>query len=215
MASRRDLIDAIQKGELPLFEKALAENPALAGERDDQGVSLLILSLYYRQSEMALGLLARRQELDVFEAACLGRTERVKELLAERPEGLEERSPDGFTPLHYAAFFAHEELAAFLLERGAAVNSVAENPMRVQPLHSAVAAGNLPVVRRLLAAGADPNGRQQVGFTPLMGAAAGGHREILELLLAHGADKAAVADNGKTARDLALDRGHGELAELL
>ena len=41
----------------------------------------------------------------------------------------------------------------------------------MRPLHSAVAAGDHDAARALLEAGADPNVRQQGGFTPLLAAA--------------------------------------------
>ena len=52
-------------------------------------------------------------------------------------------------------------------------------------------------------AGANPNVRQQGGYTPLHGAAHNGDAELVQLLLDHGADPAAPNDDGKTPRDLA------------
>jgi ankyrin repeat protein len=59
--------------------------------------------------------------------------------------------------------------------------------MRVQPLHSAVAARNAEIVRLLIAAGADVNARQQDDFTPLMAARQNGDAEIEQMLLDAGA----------------------------
>ncbi len=215
MAGRREAIEAIQKGKAETLRTLLFEEPALATARDDQGVSLLMLTLYYRQEEMTEAVLARSTELDLFEAAALGRFARVRQLLDADPHLLSAFSPDGFTALHLAAFFGHEETASLLLDRGAPVNATARNPMRVAPLHSAVAAGAAEIVSRLLAAGADVNAVQQAGFTPLMGAAAGGRRQMVEELLRYGADPAATSDGGKSARDLALERGHEGLVDLL
>lgn len=53
-------------------------------------------------------------------------------------------------------------------------------------LNAAVDSGSLPLVERLLDAGADPNGLGEV--TPLMIAARYGQLELLELLLSRGAD---------------------------
>jgi ankyrin repeat protein len=74
-----------------------------------------------------------------------------------------------------------------LLDAGADPSAVAENPMRVQPLHSAASARNLDGARLLLAAGADPNAGQQGGFLPLDAAVQNGDEAMQELLRAHGA----------------------------
>jgi len=64
----------------------------------------------------------------------------------------------------------------------------------VQPLHSAVAAGSLEVVAALLVAGADPNARQEGGFTPLMGAEKDDEEgDMARLLKDHGAEESAAA----------------------
>lgn len=217
MTEPQETFKAIQEGDARKLDEILDRDPGAAAARDGQGVSLLLQALYHRRPEMAERLAAVRgeEELDLLEAAALGRVERMRHLLAADAGAVHARSPDGFTPLHYSAFFGRAEAAGLLLERGAEVDAEAANPTRVHPLHSAVAGGHTQVVRRLLAAGADSGARQQQGFTPLMGAAAGGHREILELLLAAGADPAAESDDGKTARDLAAERGHPELAERL
>lgn len=47
-------------------------------------------------------------------------------------------------------------------------------------------AGNLAILRRLLAAGADPTVRNRASETPLAVAIAGGHREAVQVLLEAG-----------------------------
>ena len=51
--------------------------------------------------------------------------------------------------------------------------------------------------RTLLEAGADPNVRQQGGYTPLLSAAHADDPELARLLLEHGADRTAAADDGR------------------
>ena len=81
-------------------------------------------------------------------------------------------SADGFTALHFAAFFNRPDVAALLIARGADVDAVTRNPMRVRPLHSAATVRASAVVAALLAHGADPNAPQEQGATVLMSAAA-------------------------------------------
>ena len=70
-------------------------------------------------------------------------------------------------------------------------------------------------MKLLLERGADPNLRQQMGYSALHATAVNGDRATTEILLAHGADAQAKNDDGKTPADLAAERGHGELAEWL
>lgn len=158
-------------------------------------------------------LLAGRPELDVFEAAAVGRTERVAELLDVNPELAGAWAEDGFTPLHLAAFFRHPETARLLVERGGPVDPVARHEqLRVTPLQSAVAARQVETVALLLERGADPNARQEGAFTALHAAASQGDGAIIELLLAHGADVTLAAEDGRTAADFARENGHEPLA---
>lgn len=179
-------------------------------------MSEILRALYEGDRDRVEELLATDPELDVFEAAALGRTARVAELLDDDLELVRAWAGDGFTPLHLAAFFRRPETARLLVERGADVDAFARNEeIRVTPLHSAVAARQEETAALLLERGADPNARQNGGFMPLHGAAQHGDEVLVELLLRHGADPAAAADDERTAADFAREAGHDELAERL
>jgi uncharacterized protein len=177
--------------------------------------SPILTALYHRQPEEARRLADAAPALTIWEAAALGRDDRLDVLLRENPALADASAPDGFTPLGLAAFFTTVHTASRLLDAGADVGKAASNDMRVQPLHAAVAARNLDVMRLLLDHGADPNARQQVGYTPLMGAAGSGRDDLVDLLLDRGADPTAVAEDGKTAAAIARDHGHDALADRL
>jgi ankyrin repeat protein len=179
------------------------------------GVSEPMQALYEGDRDRAERLLADRDDLDVFEAAAFGRTERLRELLDREPALATAFSPDGFTALHFTAFFAHPEAARLLLERGADARARARNDMKVEPLHSAAAADQTEISRLLLDAGADPNEAQDGGFVPLHAAAQNGNAELAALLLERGADPALEADDGRTAAAVAREAGHGQLADSL
>src|SRR5437016_2694621 len=154
-------------------------------------------------------------ELDVFDAASVGATARVAELLDREPSLVNAYSGDGFYPLGLAAFFAHPETVRLLLARGADVAQAAKNPMRVQPLHAAAAGRSFQAVKLLVDAGAPGNGRQQEGWTPLQEAVQSGDLEMTCYLLAHGADPRQQNDAGKSAIGLAAERGNVEILKLL
>jgi ankyrin repeat protein len=210
-----EIHDAIRAGDLEHVEWLVAADPSVARERDEHGISALLLARYSFRPDLVTALLAGVGELDVFEAAALGRPERVRELVDADPSLVNAYAPDGFYPLGLAAFFGHAEVVPILLERGAAVTQWAENPIRVQPLHAAVAGGDAGIARLLLDAGAPVNSPQENGFTPLHGAAFNGNLELAELLLERGADLSAQTVEGKTPADLAREKGHTAVAELL
>lgn len=207
-------LDRVTAGSVEEVALALEAHPELAGSRNENGVSALLTALYHRRPEVA-DLLSPHLALDVHEAAALGDLEALKSRLDEHPGAHLALSPDGFTPLHLAAFFSRVEAARLLLARGASPLATAENPTRVQPLHSATAARSLELVKLLLEAGADVNARQQGGWTPLHAAARHGDESLVRQLLEAGADVSLPADEGSTAATLAGDAGHIAVAALL
>jgi ankyrin repeat protein len=167
-------------------------------------VSALMHAVYVGDTSKVDKLLAGDPELDVFEAAALGRAPRLRQLLEASPELARAWSPDRATALHFAAFFRQPEATRLLVERGAELEAVSPTFGNVTPLHSACASGERESARILLEAGADPNVRQQGGFTPLHAAAQNDDEELARLLLARGADPDAATDDGRTPRDLGL-----------
>jgi ankyrin repeat protein len=150
--------------------------------------SALMQALYERRQADVDAILATDPELDVFEAASLGRVDRLKELLAADRSLATAYSDDGFTALHFAGFLGTTDTARVLLDAGADVGAVAKNDMLVQPLHSAAAAHALETCRLLLERGAPVNGQQQNGYTALDTATMTDQDDLRALLLEHGAD---------------------------
>ncbi len=182
------LFAAIAAGDADTVRNLVAKDATLAGCRNEEGISARMLALYRGDVELLEALVDAGPDLDVFEAAGLGAEERLDELLAHEPALVHARAADGFTPLHFAAFFSHPGAARLLVERGVDVGAVAENPMKVQPLHSAAAASCGEVVELLLDHGADPNAKQQSGGVPLDAARQNGADDIVDLLIARGGD---------------------------
>jgi uncharacterized protein len=152
--------------------------------------SELLLALYRGDAGAAEELRATRGELDVFEAAALGEVDELRRAIAADPAAVHAWSDDGFTPLHYAAFFGRPEAARLLVDAGADLEAPSRNDefaKDARPLHSAAAGGERGVCRVLLEAGADPNATQHGGFTPLRQAEQNDDAELVELLRQHGA----------------------------
>jgi ankyrin repeat protein len=196
--------------------RALLQSDAtLASARDDRGVSALMHAYYRGRKDIADLILNSHSGLDIFEATAAGKAERVSEILAPDPSSAKSWSGDGFTALHFAAFFDRPEIARDLIRHGADIAAVAKNPMKVTPLHSAAAAHSGEIVRLLVENGAPPNIRQEGGWTPLHEAAQIGDKEMVKALLEYGADAQIRSSDGKTPADMAHAKGHEEILKLL
>jgi ankyrin repeat protein len=209
------LISSIKSGDRRRVRKLLVADPSLVRARDEHGVAIALVALYHGHEELAQELVEAGGDVDAFAAAALGLEGELASLLEGDPDLVARYSPDGFTPLHLAAFFGRSDCVELLLEGGADADAVAKNTMRVTPLHSAAAAGETAIARRLLETGADASARQEGGYTPLHAAAQNGDVELVELLLAHGADAGEATDGGVTSAELAATAGHRELAARL
>jgi ankyrin repeat protein len=209
------MMAAVAAGDTDAVARLLAEDPSLASARGDDGVSAVLLARYRFDRPTMDVLLAADPELDAFEAAALGRLDRLKERLATLPDGPAAYSPDGFTALHLAAFFGRAEAVHILLDAGASVAAYTRNAFANQPLHAAAAGRHVEVCRLLLAAGADVNATQHGGYTPLHEAAQHGDDEMVELFLSAGADPTVRVAEGGTPADLAETAGHRDVANRL
>ncbi len=215
MAASTELFDAIRGGDDARVRALIAADRGVVDRRNDKGHSPVLIAQYHKQHDIVALLLAAGPDLDIFDAASVGATARVAEVLARDPTLVNAYSGDGFFPLALAAFFGHLETVRLLLARGADVKQVARNPMKVQALHSGLAGNHRDVARALLEAGAPVNVGQQEGFTPLMEAVLHDDLEIAGLLLARGADPKAQNDAGKSPIVLAADKGNAAMLKLL
>jgi ankyrin repeat protein len=211
----QEIFDVVRAGDTARLKALLATNPRLATVRNERGHSPVLIAQYHHKKDAVDVLLAAKPELDVFDAASVGATARVAELLDRDPSQVNAYSSDGFYPLGLAAFFGHPETVRLLLARGADVAQVARNPMRIRPLHAGVAGRSFDVVKQLVDAGAPVNEKQDKGFTPLHAAVHHGDVEMTRYLLAHGADPRLQNDDGKSAIGLAAEAGNTAILKLL
>ena len=120
-----------------------------------------------------------------------GQNEEAEEI--QRYRDLAQNSPDllnavsgGGTPLESAAGKGQLEVAKFLLDHGANVNS--RNDQGYTPLHFATVNGSKAMVELFLDHQAEANGENNEGVRPLHLAASRGFLSVVEALLVHGAD---------------------------
>src|SRR5437867_9726064 len=133
-------------------------------------MSELLSALYRGDRTRVDELLAQDPELNVFEAAALGRTDRLLELLEEDGSRVNAFGDDGFHPLGLACFFGHVDAARLLLDHGADVNALSRNEhIQTAAIHAAAAVEGkdesvrYELVKLALEHGADPNLRQGGG----------------------------------------------------
>src|SRR5687767_5381178 len=99
------LTEAVLKGDEEQVRRLVETDRRIADERDENGVSALMLAQYRGQTQNVTVIAEAKGWLDVFEAAAIGDPGRLELALKEDPEAVKAFSPDGFTALHFAVFF--------------------------------------------------------------------------------------------------------------
>lgn len=186
MASQSEVISAIQAGDVDQVRALLQADPALAGAKDQRGISALMHAYYRGRREIADLILATRSDLDIFEATASGREHIVSEILHRDPAQAKAWSADGFTALHFASFFNQpaiaRELVRMLVESDAPVNAKQHGGWTA--LHAAADNGDEEMIKILLQHGADPLAQNDDGKTPAQIAQLRGRDKAFQLLSA-------------------------------
>lgn len=205
----------IENSQLDEIVALLSQKPQLATQVTSHQISPMLLACYYKKMDIANAIAEFMPQLSIFDACAVGKFDDVTLLVFKDPRSVNEYSADGFTPLGLACYFGHEEIARFLVLKGAEVNLPSKNGFNVFPIHSAVANDNYGIAKVLLDAGAYPNVCQKSGVAPLHSAAQLGNIEMIILLLEHGAEVGLRMEGGKLPADLAEEKGFAEIAEIL
>ena len=159
-------------------------------------MSELLEALYRGDRNRVDEVLAGDPELDVFEAAALGRSDRLGRLLEQDASRANAFGDDGFHPLGLACFFGHVDAARVLLAHGADANLLSRNEhIQTSAIHAAAAsneeasdeATRYELVKLVLEHGADPNLPQGGGFRAIDAARQNGDTQVEQLLVEHGA----------------------------
>ncbi|XP_054616373.1 ankyrin repeat and SAM domain-containing protein 3 [Dunckerocampus dactyliophorus] len=152
-----------------------------ASESEQLGVSL---SLWLGES------LVRAEELDVpldLHTACsIGQYDVVAECIKRREVDLNGRNVGGWTPLMYASYIGHDNIANLLLEVGVNVNATTTKGQT--PLMLAASCGNESIAYFLLQQGAELELKDCRGWTALFHCTSTGHQQMVKFLLDNNAD---------------------------
>jgi len=151
------------------------------GARDDDGLSPLMRAAYRGRGPVFDALAAHGSD-DPWDRILLGESDGLP-----TPDAW---TPDGFTPLHIAAFAKNAAAAQAFLDAGADPNVFAAASFAlVTPLGTCAFSGATEVARVLLRGGANATLTEVEGAAPLEIALANGYRDIVALAfvaLAHG-----------------------------
>ncbi|MCB9081463.1 MAG: ankyrin repeat domain-containing protein [Lewinellaceae bacterium] len=208
-------VEQLTQGKYAQVSHLIDTYPALSESATAEGLSLILLTAYHRQPSFSSQLFRGKTNPDIYERIIHDDLPGVEAILTETPLLVNQFAPDGFTPLTLAAYFGHSALAKLLLSVGADVNLATGNPMRVAPIHAAVASQAIAIVGLLLDAGADVQAVQSQGITPLHAAAHRGDELMVKTLLKAGAPAATRSDAGFSAADYAEQGGFPALATQL
>ena len=209
-----DFLEAIKQDDRDEVERLLNADGGLIHLREN-GLSPIMIAAYHGHPGLASLLADKTVALTIFEAAATGKINNILRMLARDPQLVNAYAEDGFQALGLASYFGHFDVADYLIKAGAPINSPSRNNLQAAPIQSAAAAGHARIVGLLLKHKADPNVREQGGYTPLHAAAQNGDREMIRTLLYGGADLTLQSNDGKLPIDLALTAGHREAAKLL
>jgi uncharacterized protein len=169
------IFELVDRGDVDGIRTLLTADPAARDLRNDAGHSPLIHALFTGRGPAFDAILEAGEPTDPWDRLVGG--------YADPLPPPDSWSPDGFTPLHLAAFVDNVPAAAALLAAGADPNVLATASFaRVTPLGTCAFSGALGVARLLLAHGADPHIGEDGAYTVEAEAIARGNQELIALI---------------------------------
>ncbi|KAM3836018.1 ankyrin repeat and SAM domain-containing protein 3-like [Diretmus argenteus] len=134
--------------------------------------------------------LLRPEELDVpldLHTACsIGQYDVVAECIKKQEVDLDSKNVGGWTPLMYASYIGHDNIANLLLEAGVNVNATTAKGL--SPLMLAASCGNESIAYFLLQQGAELELKDFRGWTALVHCTSTGHQQMVKFLLDNNAN---------------------------
>ncbi|XP_073345042.1 ankyrin repeat and SAM domain-containing protein 3 [Pagrus major] len=124
--------------------------------------------------------------LDLHTACSIGQYDVVTECIKKREVDLDGKNVGGWTPLMYASYIGHDNIANLLLEAGVNVNATTAKGL--SPLMLAASCGNESIAYFLLQQGAELEQKDSQGWTALFHCTSTGHQQMVKFLLDNNAD---------------------------
>lgn len=123
--------------------------------------------------------------LDLHTACSIGQYTVVSECIKNEVD-LDRKNIGGWSPLMYAAYIGHDNIANLLLEAGVNVNATTAKGL--SPLMLAASCGNESIAYFLLQQGAELEMKDYRGWTALFHCTSTGHQQMVKFLLDNNAD---------------------------
>lgn len=190
----------LEHRDMYLFKINLADQLSQLPQHYRENLPSLIQTTVTEADEMLIGKLALDETLEAINV--------TNHVIDDR----------GQTPLHYAAILSDEKQISAIFTVENIANSWSFDAQGYNPFHSAIAAGNLLVVKHLLNLMRNNlmpvlvNQATKSRYTPLMLACLNGHAEIAVLLVNSGADVNTCILDGSSALMMAIQSGHQKTA---
>ncbi|MHA7966339.1 ankyrin repeat domain-containing protein [Paenibacillus sp. CAU 1782] len=218
---RNEMLEAVKLRDIGKVDELISRDATLINASNQKGETPVLLAVFLRANDIKELLLQKGLgKLNVFEAAAVGYTSRLKELLDQSPDLIDSYGYDGFPLLSLAAHFGHSEVVELLLERGANIHARSrDGSLNNLAIHATIFGGYGHLVDLLIQKGADIHalceGELRKGYNVLHVAAYFDKPLLIQKFIGYGADKSAVNGIGQTPRELALSLGHAACADLL
>src|SRR5437762_12083694 len=122
MNAAQEVFEVIRAGDATRLAALLAADRSLANARNERWHSTVLIAQYHQKRDLVTMLLAAGPELYIFDAASVGRTARVGELLDRDPSLVDAYVGVGVVPLAVAGFFRLPAAVRLWLARGGALS---------------------------------------------------------------------------------------------
>jgi len=174
---------------------------------------IIVMRLTLLLPVLAIAVIGNLQAATIHEAIDQGDSVAVAAMLDTNPALIDDRLPNGRSPLHTAAYGGKLNIVELLLNRGADANAATGSGST--PLHGSTLAGYEAIVRLLVENGADINIANRGGYTPFTNAAMSGSLPTMRFLVDAGASIEPATDGGIVPLVCAINSGKPEAVDFL
>ena len=183
--ANKALIEAVKQGNVKLLKSQI--NKSNMDTKDEAGNTLLIIA-------------ANKNSFPIIK------------FLVNNGVNINEMNPVGMTALNKAIYYGHNEIANFLISKGADIN-LTDKRFSICPLVAAIRGNNIDMGKILLEKGVNINTTDSINnFSPIMWAAMYKNKEFVQLLLKYKPDLSIKSKYNSTVFGITNDK---EILKLL